>query len=87
MSTRISLKVFNSGDLVRIECSAPLFLEQDLNDIPWNVADRIEYAESGDLALIVNENPRAGRVEILHSRHQRRWIWSDYLTLIKDENV
>jgi len=79
--------MFNSGDLVRIKCSAPLFLEQDLNKIPWGVADRIEFAESGDLALIVNENPRAARVEILHSRHQRRWILSDYLTLIKDENV
>jgi hypothetical protein len=79
--------MFNSGDLVRIECSAPLFLEQDLNDIPWSIADRIEYAESGDLALIINENPRAARVEILHSRHQQRWICSDYLTLIKDESV
>jgi hypothetical protein len=79
--------VFNLGDLVRIECSAPLFLEQDLNDVPWSVADRIEYAESGDLALIINENPRAVRVQILHSRHQLRWICSDYLTLIKDENV
>jgi hypothetical protein len=87
MSTRISLKIFNSGDLVRINCSAPLFLEQDLNEIPWCVADRIEYAESGDLALIVNENPRAGRVEILHSRHQRRWIWSDYLIIVEDVNV
>jgi hypothetical protein len=87
MSTRISLKMFNSGDLVRIECSAPLFLEQDLNDIPWSVADRIEYASPGDLALIVNENKKGARVEILHSRHQRRWIRSEYLTLIKDENV